>query len=65
MACIVMAYIVMAYIDCGAKIDGGGWTLVRHVPAGNTWHKATDQLRGTDVYGSAAAGATGSSEWVL
>ena len=28
-----------------------GWRHVRHVPAGNTWHPATDQLKGTDVYG--------------
>ena len=24
---------------------------MRHVPEGEEWHKATDQLRGTDVYG--------------
>jgi len=30
---------------------GDGWTLVRHVPAGNNWHPAGDLLRGTDVYG--------------
>jgi len=29
-----------------------GWTPVRHTPKGNNWHKATDQLRGTEVYGS-------------
>ena len=33
-------------------IDGGGWTHVRHVPAGFNWHPATDQLQGTDVYGN-------------
>ena len=27
------------------------WRLVRHVPEGNKWHPATDQLKGTDVYG--------------
>ena len=27
------------------------WKLVRHVPQGTTWHLATDQLTGTDVYG--------------
>ena len=27
------------------------WKLVRHVPEGTTWHLATDQLGGTDVYG--------------
>ncbi len=29
----------------------GGWTRVRHVPSGTTWHPATDHLAGTDVYG--------------
>ena len=29
-----------------------GWELVRRVKAGNSWHPATDQLRGTDVYGT-------------
>ena len=24
---------------------------MRHVPQGTTWHPASDQLRGTDVYG--------------
>ena len=27
------------------------WTLVRSLAAGETWHPATDQLVGTDVYG--------------
>ena len=27
------------------------WKHVRHVPQGLKWHKATDQLTGTDVYG--------------
>ena len=45
-----------------SQIDGGGWTLVRHVPAGNRWHKATDQLRGADVYGT-PCGATCHKEW--
>jgi len=34
------------------EILGGGWTLVRRVKAGNTWHPATDQLMGTHVYGT-------------
>jgi len=49
--------------DCGSHIcelvtnkkacpeAGTGWKLVRHVPPGTMWHKATDQLRGTDKYG--------------
>ena len=46
------------------NIDGGGWTLVRHVPAGNVWHKATDQLRGTDVYGT-PCGSMCKQEWSI
>ena len=45
-----------------SKIDGGGWTLVRHVPAGNKWHKATDLLTGTEAYGT-PCGATCNKEW--
>ena len=32
-----------------AHLDGGDWVRVRHTTANNQWHKATDQLRGTDV----------------
>ena len=45
-------------------IDGGGWTLGRHVPAGTRWHKATDQLEGTDVYGT-RCGANCDTEWSI
>ena len=31
---------------------GSGWQLVRHVPPGETWHRATDSLLGTDMYGT-------------
>eukprot|EP00984_Skeletonema_dohrnii_P024867 scaffold14002_cov83-Skeletonema_dohrnii-CCMP3373.AAC.5 len=37
--------------DC-TQLYGGGWIRVRHVPAGNTWHPATDSLAGKDVYGT-------------
>jgi hypothetical protein len=47
--------------NCGG-LDGGNWNLVRHVPAGNSWHPATDQLRGTDVYG-APDGPLSSHAW--
>ena len=30
---------------------GACWQHVRHVPGGESWHPATDQMRGTDVYG--------------
>ena len=33
--------------------DVGGWKLVRHLPPGAAWHPATDQLRGTETYGTA------------
>ena len=33
-------------------VDGGGWTLVRRVKAGPCWHPATDDLKGTAVYGT-------------
>uniref|UniRef100_A0A0G4I4H5 EGF-like domain-containing protein n=1 Tax=Chromera velia CCMP2878 TaxID=1169474 RepID=A0A0G4I4H5_9ALVE len=34
------------------NILGGGWRLVRRVQSGTTWHPATDDLYGTDVYGT-------------
>jgi len=43
---------------------GSGWKLVRHVPAGNRWHPATDQLTGTDVYG-AKGDAKSSKAWSI
>jgi len=36
-----------------AAVEGGGWQLVRHVPAGTRWHPATDRLLGTHAYGKA------------
>ena len=37
---------------CDASVVGDGWKLVRHVPAGALWHTATDNLRGTSIYGT-------------
>jgi len=42
--------------DAGVHTFGGAigddhWKLVRRVKAGSTWHPATDQFEGTDVYG--------------
>ena len=34
------------------SIDGGGWTLVRRVKPGDTWHPATDHLLGSEEYGT-------------
>ena len=44
---------------------GGNWILVRHVPAGNTWHPATDGLAGTSVYGSYKANLTASNAFSI
>ena len=35
---------IMYFID--------SWELVRYVPQGSTWHPATDQLNGTQAYGT-------------
>lgn len=56
---------LLGILDCAAEIDGGGWKLVRHAPAGNRWHKATDQLKGSDVYGNPSVGLTGNTEWSI
>ena len=45
-------------------IDGGEWKLVRHVPAGNVWHRANDLLVGRDVYGI-PSGSNGNNEWSI
>ena len=35
------------------NIDGGGWTLVRHVSSDHSgWHPATDDCSGSDAYGT-------------
>jgi hypothetical protein len=47
------------------NIDGGGWILVRHVPAGATWHPATDLLVGTSVYGDSSQGPKSSAAWSI
>jgi hypothetical protein len=44
---------------CDNDFEGGGWWLVRRVKQGTTWHPATDDLRGTDVYGLASYSAPG------
>ena len=35
---------------------GACWQHVRHVPGGESWHPATDLMRGTDVYGEEGVG---------
>ena len=50
---------------CGGSIDGGGWTVVRHVPAGNRWYKSKDELVGTEVYGDPKGGAASAEQWSI
>ena len=39
---------------------------MRHVPQGTKWHKASDHLRGTDVYGDPSVGAAAAgAEWSI
>ena len=47
------------------SIDDGGWTLVRRVKKGTTWHPATDSLAGTDEYGTPGHETTDDSFSVL
>jgi len=52
----VIAYLISILIAESSNracldIDDGGWQLVRYVPSGNTFHPATDDLFGKDVYG--------------
>jgi len=42
---------VSDHISQQYNLSGAPWRLVRHVPAGDRWHPATDDLKGTDVYG--------------
>ncbi len=46
---------------CEDIFEGGGWALVRRVRQGTRWHPATDDLRGTDVYGSAGTSTSDST----
>lgn len=39
-------------VDSPLNFDGGGWTLVRRVAPGGGWHPATDNLYGSQAYGS-------------
>ena len=39
--------------DLGPEL-GSGWKLVRRVAPGTTWHPATDNLAGSDVYGKSS-----------
>ena len=38
-------------VECVTDFEGGEWALVRRTD-GTTWHEATDDLKGTDVYGT-------------
>jgi len=43
---------------------GNLWELVRHTPPGTRWHQATDNLMGTDEYGT-PGGPTSESYWSI
>ena len=38
---------------------------MRHVPAGNNWHKATDNLAGTEEYGDPRDGPDSTQAWSI
>eukprot|EP00798_Chlamydomonas_sp_ICE-L_P030309 gene30309-35298_t len=61
---VVVTYVggVVVTNDCGLAIDGGGWTLVRHIPDTHAWHPATDRLAGTDSYGTPGSA---DSDWTI
>jgi len=51
-----------------ADIGPEKWLLVRHVPAGNQWHKAQDEMAGTSVYGTKVVEESkylGAAEWSI
>ncbi len=39
-------------VICENYFQGGGWALVRRVAQGSLWHAASDNLAGTDNYGT-------------
>ncbi len=46
---------------CENNFEGGGWALVRRVRQGTTWHPATDNLQGTDTYGTSGNSSSNST----
>ena len=53
---------IIAQHSCD-NIFGGGWLLVRH--SYNGWHQATDNLNGTDIYGTSDNDPESSSIWSI
>eukprot|EP01083_Nonionella_stella_P271277 919189_1 len=53
----------IAYTGPCMDIGGGNWTLVRH--AYNQWHPATDNLEGTDEYGTYVNDPQSMSSWSI
>jgi hypothetical protein len=47
--------------QCEDSFQGGTWALVRRVKSGSKWHRATDDLRGVDVYGTYGTATSDSS----
>eukprot|EP01083_Nonionella_stella_P019334 53772_1 len=56
-------YTCAAQTSTCTDIHGGDWTLVRH--AYNAWHPATDNLAGTDVYGTYDNDPQSTSNWSI
>lgn len=54
-------YIVQDCVKAN-NVQEGGWSLVRHVPTGNTWHRANDNLLGSETYG-VPCGPTCKTAW--
>ena len=64
--CACAAIILRDQLSPAQALVANGWKLVRHCPAGDRWHAATDHLRGTDRYGDPAGGDHPSApEWTV
>jgi hypothetical protein len=49
---LMCVYVRGTAVVCLSDFEGGGWVLVRRTPGTLAWHQATDNLAGTDVYGT-------------
>merc|ERR1719433_1811268 len=49
----------MTWVFAQMTLLGQTWYLVRHQEQGNRWHPATDNLAGTDEYGTSTGSASG------
>jgi hypothetical protein len=55
-----MTFTASQYV-CENNFEGGGWALVRRVRQGTTWHPATDNLQGIDIYGTSGSSTSDST----